>query len=164
VYSEPGKGTTFRIYLSRQIDTPTTGSILNHETIPQGRGEAVLVVEDEAATLKMIQKMLSELGYRVLTAMTPAAAIALAKENVNDISLLITDVIMPEMNGRELAGHMGTLYPQMKQLYTSGYTANVISHHGILDEHVFFLQKPFSKNELAIKVRAALDSDNPDCR
>jgi two-component system, cell cycle sensor histidine kinase and response regulator CckA len=162
VYSEPGNGTTFRIYFSRHIGTLTADSMIDNKTIPQGKGESVLVVEDEAATLKMIQKMLSQLGYRVLTAMTPAEAIALAKENVNDISLLITDVIMPEMNGRELAKHMGTLYPQIKQLYMSGYTANVISHHGILDENVFFLQKPFSKNELAIKVRAALDSSNLD--
>ena len=101
--------------------------------------------------------MLEKQGYRVLTAGTPGEAIRLAEEYTGEIHLLMTDVVMPEMNGRDLAKKMLSLYPNLKRLFMSGYTANVIAHHGVLDEGVHFIQKPFSRKDLAAKVREALD-------
>ena len=128
--------------------------------IPWGLGETVLIVEDEESILKMTQMMLERMGYKVLVAGTPGEAIALAREHAGEIRLLITDVVMPEMNGRDLAGNLLSLYPNLKRLFMSGYTANVIAHHGVLDEGVQFIQKPFAKQDLAIKVREVLDEDN----
>jgi two-component system, cell cycle sensor histidine kinase and response regulator CckA len=103
------------------------------------------------------QQMLQILGYTVLAANTPGAAIRLAEEYAGEIHLLVTDVVMPEMNGRELANRLLTLYPNLKRLFMSGYTANVIAHHGVVDEGIHFLQKPFSTKALADKVRQALE-------
>ena len=128
--------------------------------IPGGLGETVLIVEDEESILKMTQMMLERMGYKVLVAGTPGEAIALAREHAGEIRLLITDVVMPEMNGRDLAGNLLSLYPNLKRLFMSGYTANVIAHHGVLDEGVQFIQKPFAKQDLAIKVREVLDEHN----
>ncbi len=156
VYSEPGKGTTFRIYLPRYggpvVDTQPESAV----DIPQSRGEMVLVVEDEPSLMRMSKTMLEKLGYRVLTAGTPGEAIGLAEEHPSEIQLLITDVVMPEMNGRELAERMQSRYPGMKILFMSGYTADVIVHRGVLDEGVNFIKKPFSMKDLAIKVRSAV--------
>jgi DNA-binding NtrC family response regulator len=124
--------------------------------MPLTLGETVLVVEDEPAILKMGTMMLERLGYRVLAAGTPGEAIGLAEEHVSEIHLLITDVVMPEMNGRDLAERMQAFYPGMKILFMSGYTASVIAHRGVLDEGVNFMQKPFSMKDLAVKVREAL--------
>jgi DNA-binding NtrC family response regulator len=101
--------------------------------------------------------MLERLGYTVLKAHTPVEAIRLAEEHIGQISLLVTDVVMPGMNGRDLAKILLSRYPKLKRLFMSGYTANVIAHHGVLDEGVYFIQKPFSIQSLAIKVREALD-------
>jgi DNA-binding NtrC family response regulator len=128
--------------------------------IPWGLGETVLIVEDEESILKMTQMMLERMGYKVLAAGTPGEAISLAREHAGQIHLLMTDVVMPEMNGRDLAGNLLSLYPNLKRLFMSGYTANVIAHHGVLDEGVQFIQKPFAKQDLAIKVREVLDEDN----
>ena len=128
--------------------------------IPWGLGETVLILEDEESILKMTQMMLERMGYKVLVAGTPGEAIALAREHAGEIRLLITDVVMPEMNGRDLAGNLLSLYPNLKRLFMSGYTANVIAHHGVVDEGVQFIQKPFAKQDLAIKVREVLDEDN----
>lgn len=100
--------------------------------------------------------MLSSLGYTVLATSSPSEAIALAAQHQGDIDLLLTDVVMPEMNGRELASALLTIAPQIRQVFMSGYTANVIAHHGVLDSGVHFLQKPFSKRDLAIKLHAVL--------
>ena len=156
VYSEPGKGTTLKIYLSRnagQYDDTRREMVAE---IPLSRGETVLVVEDEPALLTMAEMMLQKSGYRVLVAGTPGEAIGLAKEHAREIRLLITDVVMPEMNGRDLAERLQPLCPEMKILFMSGYTADVIVHRGVLDEGVNFIQKPFSMRHLAIKVRDAL--------
>jgi CheY-like chemotaxis protein len=102
--------------------------------------------------------MLEKLGYKVLTAGTPGEAMELAGAHPQTVDLLITDVVMPQMNGRDLAGRIADRYPQIKILFMSGYTANVIAHHGVLDEGVNFLQKPFSVHELAVKTRQALES------
>lgn len=157
VYSEPGKGTTFRIYLPRH--RVKEASLPDKEAIrPAARGhETILLVEDEPAILRMTTMMLERTGYKVLAAGTPGEAIALAREHAGDIHLLMTDVVMPEMNGRDLAKNLLSLYPDLKRLFMSGYTANVIAHHGVLDEGVQFIQKPFAKQDLAVKVREVLD-------
>lgn len=156
VYSESGRGTTFKIYLSRsESGSPETMVEREKEKLPRGT-ETVLMVEDEAAILGVGKAILEELGYKVLTATKPGEAIRLSEEN-GGINLLLTDVVMPEMNGRDLADHLKDINPNLKCLYTSGYTANVIAHHGVLDEGVIFIQKPFSMMEIAYKVREALD-------
>ncbi len=158
VYSEPGQGSTFRIYLpwyrSSAVHAPEPSPV-----VPDSRGnETILLVEDEAAILNLATQMLERLGYKVLGATTPGRALEMAREYAGDIHLLMTDVVMPEMNGRDLARALLSLYPDMKRLFMSGYTANVIAHHGVLDQGVHFIQKPFSKNDLALKVRTVLDT------
>ena len=157
VYSEPGHGATFRIYLPRhlgEVDDDAAASFTAE--IPAGQGETVLVVEDEAAVLKLTQKTLTGLGYTVLKALSPRAALKLVDSHSDPIDLLISDVIMPEMNGRDLAEQLKARYPNLRVLFMSGYTANVIAHRGILDEGVHFIQKPFNRADLARKVREAL--------
>ena len=159
VYSEPGQGTTFTIYLPRhvgkaeraQTDDLAKSTARGHETI--------LLVEDEPSILKLTTTMLERQGYIVLAAHTPGEAIRLAAEHAGQIDLLMTDVIMPEMNGRDLAKNLLGCYPDLKRLFMSGYTANVIAHHGALDAGVSFIQKPFSVKELAAKVRETLDRE-----
>ena len=119
--------------------------------------ETILLVEDEAAILKMTKTILERLGYNVLAASLPGEAISLAREHVNEIHLLMTDVVMPEMNGRDLAKNLLVMYPGIKRLFMSGYTANVIAHQGVLDEGVHFIQKPYSMQDLALKVREVID-------
>ena len=103
--------------------------------------------------------MLERMGYKALVAGTPGEAIALAREHAGEIHLLMTHVVMPEMNGRDLAKNILSSRPNLKRLFMSGYTANVIAHHGVLDEGVQFIQKPFSREQLGAKVREALDND-----
>jgi response regulator RpfG family c-di-GMP phosphodiesterase len=125
---------------------------------PEIRGhETILLVEDEPSLLELNTLILESQGYRVLAAGTPGEAIRLSEEHSGKIHLLMTDVVMPEMNGRDLAKNLLALNPQLKCLFTSGYTANVIAHHGVLDEGVHFIQKPFSRKDLATKVREVLD-------
>ena len=156
VYSEPGNGTAFRIYLPRHTDRAADIQHERTEEIPLSRGETVLVVEDEPALLTIAKVMLEELGYRVLTAGRPGEAIELAEEHANEIQLLITDVVMPKMNGQDLAEWMQSLYPAMKILFMSGYPANMIVNRGVLEEDGNFIQKPFSMQDLAVKVRDAV--------
>jgi two-component system, cell cycle sensor histidine kinase and response regulator CckA len=157
VYSEPGVGTTFRIYLPRFLSDGVAAGVQEVEAAPPRGTETVLIVEDEAAILELTMRMLQSLGYTVLTAGTPGEAIRIAAEDKAEIHLVITDVVMPEMNGRELVERIGTLRPGLKYLFMSWYMANVISQHGELDEGVRFLQKPFSMNDLACKVRETLE-------
>jgi signal transduction histidine kinase/ActR/RegA family two-component response regulator len=157
VYSEPGQGTTFRIYLPRHR---TRGDRLPEKGRPQSveRGhETILLVEDEPTHLGVTTMMLERLGYQVVAAETPDKAIHMAREYNNEIHLLVTDVVMPEMNGRDLARSIQSIQPNLKCLFMSGYTANVIAHHGILDKGLNFLQKPFSKEKLGARVREVLD-------
>ncbi|MFA6900894.1 MAG: PAS domain S-box protein [Desulfurivibrionaceae bacterium] len=156
VYSEPGKGTTFRIYLSRYAEQVAHIKRERTAKIPLSHGEIVLAVEDEPALLKMSKLMLENLGYQVLAASTPDEALKLAAEHAGEIHLLLTDVVMPGMNGWDLAKQMQSLYPSLKILFMSGYTANVIAHRGVLAEGTNFIQKPFSMNDLASKVQKAL--------
>jgi two-component system cell cycle sensor histidine kinase/response regulator CckA len=157
--SEPGAGTSFTIFLPSHRGR-TAPQATERAAAPPVRGrETILLVEDEPAILKLTTRMLGTLGYDVLPAGTPAAAIALAREHRGEIHLLITDVVMPEMNGRDLARSLLSLYPGMRRLFMSGYTADVIAHHSVLEDGVCFLQKPFRRDELASAVRAALDVD-----
>ncbi len=159
VYSEPGEGTCFKIYLQRHLGKAEQ-SRTEGTSEPDAQGhETVLLVEDEPTLLRLSKTMLERLGYRVLAAGSPGEAIALAEENVGTIHLLMTDVIMPEMNGRDLARRLLSFYPDMKRLFMSGYTANVIAHHGVLDEGVHFIQKPFSLRPLGAKIREVLDQE-----
>jgi CheY-like chemotaxis protein len=157
VYSEPGHGTTFNFYLPVHQSDSEADQAKNIPEINVGGTETVLIVEDDASVLKMGASMLEKLGYTVLTANTPGDALRLAEANAGTIDLLITDVVMPEMNGRDVADQLLTLDPDIKILFMSGYTAEVIAHRGILDEGVRFLHKPFSIQELAVKVREALE-------
>lgn len=157
VYSESGQGTTFKIYLPRfagevrqRPETYTLEStVADHETI--------LLVEDEPMILEVTSQMLKQLGFQILPAASPGEAISLAQDHAGEIELLVTDVVMPEMNGRDLAKKLLFLYPNIKRLFMSGYTADVIAHHGVLDERVNFIQKPFSAKDLAAKIREVLD-------
>jgi len=158
VYSEPGRGTTFRLYLPRHDrgeEAPSEAS--EPVSFPKGRGETVLIVEDEDSILKLVMRVLRSIGYTVLVASTPASALEQVRLHNGRIHLLLTDVVMPEMNGSELSRLMLSIHPDLRVLYMSGYTANVIAHRGVLDKGINFLQKPFSKNDLAAKVRAVLD-------
>jgi signal transduction histidine kinase len=157
VYSEPGKGTTFKIYLPRYTGQASVKKTESAAEIPRGRGETVLVVEDEISILQLANRILDGLGYNVLTAKTPGEAKGLAEEHAGELHLLITDMVMPEMDGRDLAEQLRAFYSDIKILFMSGYTADVIAHRGILKESVHFIQKPFSRRDLAIKVREVLD-------
>ncbi len=159
VYSEPGHGTTMKIYLPRHVgdimeeEQETAKAVIHHR-------RTVLLAEDDPRILKMAEMMLVELGYTVLAADTPSKAIRQAVEFKDDIHLLLTDVIMPEMNGRELAKRIQDTRPHLKCLFMSGYTANVIAHQCILDDGMSFIQKPFSLEELSAKIFDVL-SDHP---
>jgi len=157
VDTEPGLGTCFNIYLPRYKGKELESQKEGPTKLAERGKETVLMVEDEPAILDMGKQLLEMQGYRVLTAGTPGEAIRLAIEYAGEIHLLLTDVIMPEMNGRELAKKLLTLYPGLKRLFMSGYTADVIAHHGVLDEGVHFIQKPFTLAALAAKVRETLD-------
>jgi two-component system sensor histidine kinase EvgS len=156
LYSEPGKGTSFKIYLPREAGPVTPEVEADRPDIPRGRGETVLLVEDEAAVLKLGRMILEGLGYRVLAAAGPDEALALSRTHAGRIHLLITDVVMPEMNGRDLAARLKTETPDLKVLFMSGYTADIITERGGLADKVHFVQKPFSRQELALKVAEAL--------
>ncbi|MDD4103130.1 MAG: transporter substrate-binding domain-containing protein, partial [Kiritimatiellae bacterium] len=161
VYSEPDKGTTFRIYLPVTTDAPgmQTEPDLNTENI---RGsETILLVEDEKSIRESMCRFLVQLGYNVIPAESPDTALLLAADHQHLIDLLVTDVVMPGMNGRELSERLRTDHAALRCLYMSGYTANVIAHRGILEENVNFLSKPVSLNALARKVREILDQETP---
>ena len=162
VYSERGHGSVFKIYLPRHQGVVKQAEKEElRESQDQGH-ETILLVEDEPAILKMTTAMLERLGYTVLAASAPSEALVLAKKNAADIQLLITDVVMPHMNGRILSQNLLALCPGLKVLFMSGYTANTIAHHGILEAGVHFIEKPFSRQDLACKVRQALALDSPE--
>jgi CheY-like chemotaxis protein len=157
VYSEPGQGATFRIYLSRLVDDEKADKSVSDKKAAAGGTETILLVEDEPSILRMTRMMLERKGYTVLSAATPAEAMEKAKNHSGTIDLLMTDVVMPEMNGRDLSEKITDHYPDIRLLFMSGYTANVIAHHGVLDDGVTFIQKPFSMDDLADKLREVLE-------
>ncbi len=159
VESDPGRGTTFRIHLPR-IDRPTRrerdGSPF--ERIDEG-SETVLVVEDEASVRTVVCHMLQERGYEVIAAATAEEAILSVQDHPGAIDLLLTDVVMPSMNGAQLAERLTYSRPGLKVLYMSGYTNEAIGRRGVLEDSIFFLEKPFTSEQLARRVREVLDGD-----
>jgi CheY-like chemotaxis protein len=162
VYSELGQGATFNMYLPRYVAKSERLSE-SEAARPTAPGhETILLVEDEPMVLEMTAVMLKRQGYTVLPAFSPGEAIRLAREHAGEIHLLMTDVVMPEMNGRDLARNLLSLYPGLKRLFMSGYTADVIALHGVLEEGVPFIQKPFTMQGLAAKLRSVLMDRGPD--
>jgi PAS domain S-box-containing protein len=156
VYSESGKGTTFRIYLPRSGgEHSDLGETETIQELPGGN-ETIMLVEDEKSVRVTTARFLEKLGYTVLTAETPSAALQLAAAHRGPVELLITDIVMPGMSGRDLATKLTETYPRLKCLFISGYTAEVIAHRGILDEGIHFLAKPFTRDNIARKVYAML--------
>jgi PAS domain S-box-containing protein len=162
VYSEPGQGSTFNIYLPRLVAGEDIDKAVPEKKAAAGGTETILLVEDEPTILRMTRMMLERKGYSVLSAATPADAMEKAKNHSGTIDLLMSDVVMPEMNGRDLAGKITVLYPDIRLLFMSGYTANVIAHHGVLDDGVAFIQKPFSMADMTAKVREVLDKTSDE--
>jgi len=156
VYSEPGQGTTFKVYLP-QVDEPLTEQKQEVvKEIPRGN-ETILVVEDEETVRKLAVRSLKSLGYRALDAPEGGMALLLCEEFKGRIHLILTDVVMPGMSGRKLAERLKQIHPEMRVLYMSGYTDNAIVHHGVLEPGINFMQKPFTLESLSRKVREALD-------
>jgi signal transduction histidine kinase/ActR/RegA family two-component response regulator len=155
--SEPGRGTTFSIYLPRYLGETHQAQAKGDLETRAGGKETILLVEDEPSVLALTTKLLESQGYTVLAASTPDDANRLAQEHPAKIHLLITDVIMPGMNGRQLWRQLNAFRPDMKCIYMSGYPDNVIAPHGVLEEGAHFIQKPFVSKDLAAKVREALD-------
>jgi CheY-like chemotaxis protein len=162
VDSAPGLGATFKVFLPAvEIDVQTSASA---DPAPQALaacGETVLICEDDPSVRQLTTQMLRSAGYHVLTAATGAAALKVARQLQAPIDLLVTDVIMPEMNGRQVAHTLAAERPGMRTLYISGYTSDVIAHQGVADGNIEFLEKPFSQAELLRRVREVLDGTAP---
>jgi PAS domain S-box-containing protein len=162
VSSDPGKGTTFQVYLPR-VKHPVPAQPKVEWTEPvNGKGkETILLVEDEPAVRELARIVLSEQGYTVIEAEDSAEAVRLAGRHGSEIHLLLTDVVMPGMSGHDLAKHLTALYPELRVLYMSGYTYNVMGENGALEEEHSFLQKPFTPRALSQRVRETLDRRVP---
>jgi two-component system cell cycle sensor histidine kinase/response regulator CckA len=158
VYSEEGRGTTFKIYLPRVDEETTPVRRTADDAAELGGTETILLVEDEQVVRTLVQEMLETAGYRVVAAETPARALELAQVHEGEIDLLLTDVVMPGMSGRDLADRLVAMRPGLRVLYTSGYTRDAISNQGVLESGTAFLEKPFSSAALGRAVRDALDA------
>ena len=158
VYSEVDKGTTFKIYLAAQAGVESGAEALALQVAPPRMGtETVLLVDDEPGLLRSAHRLIERLGYKVMSAGSPEEALKISATYEGTIHLLLTDVVMPVMSGRDLSVRLMAERPEMKCVFMSGYTANVIAHHSVLEEGVNYLQKPFSKAGLATKLREALE-------
>jgi two-component system, cell cycle sensor histidine kinase and response regulator CckA len=159
VYSELGHGTTFKLYLPRADESMPAATVLpSRRTIPAGT-ETVLVVEDEAAVRNLLRRVLQSCGYTILEAQDGKEALEIAQRHAGRIDLLVTDLVMPKMSGRELAERLTQARPGMRTLMMSGYSNDVVIRQGALQASVAFLQKPFSPIDLARKVREILDAE-----
>jgi two-component system cell cycle sensor histidine kinase/response regulator CckA len=156
VYSEPGCGTTFKLYFPRVAEQVGSLAASAGEPARKAGGETILVVEDEKAVRELTVRMLKHLGYIILTASSGAEALEISSAHQGNIDLLLTDVVMPNMSGRQLADALLLLRPQTKVLFLSGYTENTVVHHGVLEKGVDFLPKPFTRENLAKKLREML--------
>jgi nitrogen-specific signal transduction histidine kinase/CheY-like chemotaxis protein len=155
VLSQPGLGTEFRIYLPRCLQKASAKKTSTAGDLTKGSG-TVLIVEDEVSILEVAKAILERLGYTILTTNKPEKALTMVAQNPTPIDLLITDVVMPEMNGKDLAERIRKLNPDIKVLFMSGYTADVVALRGILEDNIQFLQKPFSMSTLSKKVNEVL--------
>ena len=158
VYSEVGRGTTFKVYLPC-VDAPAERRTAGGDQKLAGGTETILVVEDDGGLRELTREVLEERGYRILSAPSGPEALALAEAHAGTIHLLLTDVVMLGMSGRELAQALAVSRPQTKVLFTSGYTDDAIVHHRVLEEGTAFIQKPFTPGSLLAKVREALEAD-----
>jgi CheY-like chemotaxis protein len=157
VYSEPGKGTTFKIYLPRVDEAlEELKERVEVKEVPRGT-ETILIVEDEEDVLKLAERILGRQGYTVLQTSSTSKALEICKERKDPLHLILTDVVMPQMSGRELIERCRETRQDFKILYMSGYTDNAITHHGVLEKGMNYLQKPFTVDGLARKVREVLD-------
>ena len=156
VYSEPGSGTTFKIYLPRTDATPEPARNPDSNLLPNGT-ESILVVEDDHSVREPAVVILRERGYRVQECRNAPEALELIAKN-SAFDLVLTDVIMPQMSGKELYDQIKQRRPQTRVLLMSGYTDDALAHHGVLEEGIHFLEKPFSPSRLARKVREVLDA------
>ena len=161
VYSEPGQGSTFKVYFPRVDEEVEKGSRVAMDTSTKRGTETILLVEDDDAVRELTEVILVAQGYKVICADGPKRAEEITAERSQEIDLLLTDVIMPTMSGRELVRKLSARYPKMRILYMSGYTDNVIAEGGVLEEGLAFLQKPFTPRALAQKVREVLDTPVP---
>jgi PAS domain S-box-containing protein len=161
--SEIGKGTTFRIYFPRVTQDGAVSAPLPTHTEAVGGSETVLVVEDENLVRKLVRTILESRGYFVLDAQGGEEAFQVCRSYKGPIHLLVTDVVMPRMKGKEVADRLRSIYPEMKVLYMSGYTADMNDQHGVLETGIQFLQKPFTPLDLANRVRELLDSHPAVC-
>ena len=157
VYSEIDQGTTFRLYIPRHIGEGIQDSEPRNAPKPVGGKETILIVEDDEMLRKLSDRMLKRLGYNVLTASSPGEAIAICENPPSQIHLLLTDVIMPIMNGKDLQENISSRMPDIKVLFMSGYTADSIAHRGVLEEGIHFIEKPFGMHELDLKIREILN-------
>lgn len=157
--SQPGNGTTLVIHIPRQSPVAVERTPESSFSIPQG-SETILLVEDDESNLKIARLLLEESGYTVISSTSPPAACKLYEQHVSEIGLLLSDVIMPELNGKELYNHIRTINPNIKVLFMSGYTDDVITNRGVLPEGTNFIHKPFTISQLAEKVRAVLDGES----
>lgn len=159
VESAPGEGSTFRLFFPCFEESDGVCEEKGDGAELSAGSETVLLVEDEPAVLNMTKTILENLGYNVLATLNPVEAITLAENHCETIDLLLTDVVMPQMNGRELAEMLQEKHPHLKIIFMSGYTANVLAPHGVLESGLNFIQKPFSINDLSVKVREVLEKD-----
>jgi len=157
VYSELGRGTTFKIYLPRVQEVARQGRAARPATMVTGT-ETILVVEDDGALRDLARRILRTAGYTVLTASNGGEALLLLEGHDGPVHLMLTDVVMPGMSGRDLAARLADIRPQMKVLYTSGYTDDAVLRHGVLNEAVHFIHKPYATAELRRKVREVLET------
>ncbi|HEB09598.1 MAG TPA: response regulator, partial [Spirochaetales bacterium] len=159
VYCEPDQGTTFKIYLPQVLEEAEQSKAAAIQPDDYSGSETILLVEDEELVLNFTVSILEKYGYRVLAAPSGRAALKLCEKEAHSPDMVFTDVVMPGMSGSQLAEKLTALYPQIKVLYASGYTENAIVHHGVLNEGIDFIQKPYRTEELLAKIREILNRD-----
>jgi len=164
VYSEPGQGTTFKLYFPEAVthsELPIRAAVTPAD---HSGTEAILLVEDDQQVRTTVGGMLRRAGYHVIEASNGGEALMICEQHGGTIALLLTDIVMPKMNGRQLAERLRQIRPELRVIYMSGYTENVVVHHGVVDSGVDFLQKPLISNALLPKVRAVLDRGTGNAR